>query len=58
MLQSAFGKKKHMKESSQIKRIDFEDNRKIYVPFGKESSKRIERFFERIPSQRENQGRP
>jgi hypothetical protein len=47
-----------MKESSQIERIDFEDNWKIYVPFGKESSKRIERFFERIPSQRENQGQP
>jgi hypothetical protein len=47
-----------MKESSQIKRIDFEDNQKIYVLFGKESSKRIKQFFERIPSQQENQGQP
>jgi hypothetical protein len=30
-----------MKESSQIERIDFEDNWKNYVLFGKELSKRI-----------------
>jgi hypothetical protein len=47
-----------MKESSQIERIDFEDNWKNYVLFGKELSKRIKWFFERIPSQQENQGWP
>ena len=42
-------------EKETCERINFEDDWKNYVPFGKELSKRIKWFFERIPSQWENQ---